>query len=40
LVPWRAIAVTTIITVAFLMIVDSNTEARNTAYHAHLLTLK
>ncbi|SRR5258708_31914190 len=38
--PWRAIAATTIITAAFLMIVDSNTEARNNAYHAHLSTFK
>ena len=40
LFPWRAIAVTTIITVTFLMIVDSNTEARNSAYHTQLSTLK
>jgi ABC-2 type transport system permease protein len=38
--PWRVIATTTIITAAFLMIVDSNTEARNSAYHDHLSTLK
>ena len=38
--PWRAIAVTTIMIATFLMIVDSNTEARNTAYHDHLSTLK
>lgn len=37
---WRAIAVTVILTAAFLMLVDSNTEARNDAYHAQLLTLK
>jgi ABC-2 type transport system permease protein len=36
---WRAIAVTLILTAAFLMLVDSNTEARNDAYHAQLLTL-
>lgn len=38
--PWRAIAVTIIITAAFLMIVDSNTEARNSDYHTQLLSFK
>src|ERR1700754_503777 len=38
--PSRAIAVAIIITASFLMIVDTNTEARNTAYHDQLLTLK
>ena len=38
--PWRAIAVTIIMIATFLMIVDSNTEARNTAYHDQLSTLK
>jgi ABC-2 type transport system permease protein len=37
---WRAIAVTVILTAAFLMVVDSNTEARNDAYHSQLLALK
>jgi ABC-2 type transport system permease protein len=33
---WRAIAITVIINAAFLMIVDSNTEARNNIYHYQL----
>jgi ABC-2 type transport system permease protein len=37
---WRAIAVTLVLTAAFLMLVDSNTEARNDAYHAQLLAFK
>ena len=37
---WRAIAVTLILTAAFLMLVDSNTEARNDAYHSQLVALK
>ena len=37
---WRAIAITTIITAAFLMIVDSNTEARNNTYNSHLSSFK
>ena len=37
---WRAIAITTIITTAFLMIVDSNTEARNNIYNSHLSSFK
>jgi len=38
--PWRAAAITIIIAAAFLMIVDSNTEARNNAYHTQLSTIK
>jgi len=37
---WRAIAITSIITAAFLMIVDSNTEARNNIYNAQLSSFK
>jgi hypothetical protein len=37
---WRAIAITTIITTAFLMIVDSNTEARNNIYNSQLSSFK
>ena len=37
---WRAIAVTVILTAAFLMVVDSNTAARNDAYHTQLLNIK
>ena len=37
---WRAIAVTTIITAAFLMIVDSNTQARNNIYNSQLSSFK
>ncbi len=33
---WRVIAVTVIVNAAFLMVVDSNTEARNDAYHSQL----
>jgi ABC-2 type transport system permease protein len=33
---WRAIGITVIVTAAFLMIVDSNTDARNTAYYLQL----
>jgi hypothetical protein len=36
---WRAISVTIILTAAFLMVVDSNTTARNDDYHNHLLEL-
>ena len=36
---WRAITVTIIVTASFLMTVDSNTEARNTAYREQLLKL-
>ena len=34
---WRAITVTMILLTAFLMAVDSNTEARNDAYHEQLI---
>jgi hypothetical protein len=37
---WRAIAITTIITAAFLMVVDSNTEARNDIYNSQLSSIK
>ena len=37
---WRAIAITTIITAAFLMIVDSNTEARNNNYNSQLSSFR
>jgi ABC-2 type transport system permease protein len=37
---WRAIAVAVILNAAFLMVVDSNTEARNNTYHAQLLSHK
>ncbi len=37
---WRAIAVTTILLMTLLMLIDSNTDARNTAYHQKLLTSK
>lgn len=36
----RAIAVTVILNTAFLMAVDSNTEARNNSYHYEISTLK
>ena len=36
----RAIAVTIILNAAFLMVVDSNTGARNDAYHSQLTALK
>jgi ABC-2 type transport system permease protein len=36
---WRAVAISLISTTAFLMVVDSNTEARNDAYHIQLLSL-
>jgi ABC-2 type transport system permease protein len=36
---WRAVAVTIILTAAFLMVVDSNTTARNDDYHAQLLNI-
>jgi ABC-2 type transport system permease protein len=36
----RAIAVTVILNAAFLMAVDSNTEARNNIYHYEISTLK
>lgn len=34
---WRAIAVTLIVTAAFLLIVDSNTSARNDSYREQLI---
>ena len=34
---WRAIGVTTIMLMTLLMLIDSNTDARNTAYHQGLL---
>lgn len=37
---WRAIGVTTILLMTLLMLIDSNTDARNTAYHRELLTAK
>jgi ABC-2 type transport system permease protein len=37
---WRAIALTTTITAVFLMIVDSNTEARNNLYNSQLSYFK
>src|SRR5258706_12521349 len=37
---WRAIGVTTILLMTLLMLIDSNTDARNTAYHQELLTAK
>lgn len=37
---WRAIAVTLIVNAAFLMIVDSNTEARNDGYHYEIHRFK
>jgi hypothetical protein len=35
---WRAIAVTTILLMTLLMLIDSHTDARNTAYHQQLQT--
>jgi ABC-2 type transport system permease protein len=37
---WRAIGITIILLMASLMVVDSNTDARNTAYHRNLLKSK
>ena len=37
---WRAITITFILTAAFLMAVDSNTDARNDAYHEQLVKYK
>jgi len=34
---WRAVGVTIILVLVSLMVVDSNTDARNTAYHQQLL---
>jgi ABC-2 type transport system permease protein len=36
---WRAAALTLILTAAFLLVVDSNTDARNDAYHTRLLNI-
>jgi ABC-2 type transport system permease protein len=37
---WKAIGITVILTVAFLMVVDSNTDSRNTIYHSQLIASK
>ncbi len=37
---WRAIGVTTILLLTLLMLIDSNTDARNAAYHQQLKTAK
>ena len=37
---WRAIGITTILLMTLLMLVDSNTDARNTAYHQQLQTAR
>jgi ABC-2 type transport system permease protein len=37
---WRAIGITAIALIVILMFIDSNTDARNTAYHQHLLAEK
>jgi hypothetical protein len=37
---WRAIGITTIAVMTVLLFIDSNTDARNTAYHQHLLSEK
>jgi hypothetical protein len=37
---WRAIGITTIALMTILMFIDSNTDARNTAYHQHLIAEK
>jgi ABC-2 type transport system permease protein len=37
---WRAIGITVIATAVFLMIVDSNTDSRNTIYHSQLVASK
>lgn len=34
---WRSISIVLIITAAFLMIVDSNTDSRNSIYHSQLM---
>jgi ABC-2 type transport system permease protein len=36
---WRSIGITIIILTATLMLIDSNTDARNTAYHQQLLSI-
>jgi hypothetical protein len=35
---WRAIGITTILLMTLLIFIDSNTDARNSAYHQNLLT--
>lgn len=37
---WRAISISVILLMAFLMLLDSNTSARNEAYHKQLLQSK
>jgi hypothetical protein len=37
---WKAIGITVIVTAAFLMFVDSNTDSRNTVYHSRLIASK
>jgi ABC-2 type transport system permease protein len=37
---WRSVGITTIALMTILMFIDSNTNARNTAYHQRLLTEK
>jgi hypothetical protein len=37
---WRSIGITTIALMTILMFIDSNTDARNTAYHQYLLAEK
>src|SRR5260221_1192371 len=37
---WRAIGITTILLMTLLMLIDSNTDARNTAHHQTLLKAK
>ena|SRR5476651_730988 len=37
---WKAAGITLIVTASFLMVVDSNTDARNTAYHSILSASK
>ena len=37
---WRSIGITTIAVMTVLMFIDSNTDARNTAYHQQLLSEK
>jgi len=37
---WRAIGVTTILLASLLLLIDSNTDARNSDYHQKLITAK
>ena len=37
---WRAIGVATILLMTLLMLIDSNTDARNTAYHQNLIHVR